>query len=261
MFANETIMLFTRSGEQFTGTVNHDGKHPTHTVVVRCHRCHVVNGERVWLMGMENGRPYSRTGFDCWTCGNTGVRGERRERLYTAKELDRVNKSAATRAARKAEANRIVREQAEEARVAKGAAFRAQNAEFIAKLEKLDGEFWDGFRESFLNRATAPTERQIALVDGEIAKRAKNSSSAFVGVVGDKVTLTITVERVLNFGDRYCPMYISLCRDQAGNVIVYKGTSNAIPGEGETATVIATVAEHTTYNGIAQTRIMRPKAA
>ena len=33
---------------------------------------------------------------------NTGVRGQRKERLYTAVELARVNKSAATRAARKA---------------------------------------------------------------------------------------------------------------------------------------------------------------
>lgn len=252
--------LFTRQGVEFTGTVEiNDAGKPVRYVNVACNRCHVVGGQRLWVMGMENGRPYSRTGFSCWTCGNSGVRKTVAERLYTDAELARVNKAAATRAARKVEVDRVAREQAEAARVAKDVEFRAANAEFIVKLSGLDGEFWDGFRESFLSRAAAPTERQIELVEGEVAKRAKNAASGFVGAVGDKVTLTITVERVLNIGDKYLPIYLSLCRDSTGNVIVYKGNSSAIPGRGETVTVKAAVKEHTVYNGVKQTVIQRPK--
>ena len=92
--------LFNRDGTEFNGTpeINEAGK-PVRYVPVACDRCAVVNGQRLWVRWIENGQPRSNTGFDCWTCGNTGVRGQRKERLYTAVELARVNKSAATRAA------------------------------------------------------------------------------------------------------------------------------------------------------------------
>lgn len=252
--------LFKRDGSIFTGTVNTDQKgRSTYTQVIPCDRCHVIEGRRVWLMGIENGRPYSRTGFDCWTCGNTGVRGYREERLYTAEKLAQVNKAAATRAARKAKADRIARERAEAARVAKDAEFRAQNAEFIAKLDSLDGDFWSQFRNDFLRRYTAPTERQIGLVEGEVAKRAKNAASAFVGNVGDKLTLTVMVERIITLPDYgYGKNYITLMRDQAGNMLVYRGLSD-IGQQGETVTMKATVKEHNVRDGVQQTVIQRPK--
>lgn len=252
--------LFKRDGSIFTGTVNTDQKgRTTYTQVIPCDRCHVIGGQRLWVMGMENGRPYSRTGFDCWTCGNTGIRGQREERLYTAKKLEQVNKTAATRAARKAEADRIAREQAEAARIAKDAAFRAENAEFIAKMDTLDGDFWVAFRNDFLRRAMAPTARQIELVDGEVAKRAKNAASAFVGNVGDKLTLTVTVERIIVLPDYgFGVNYINILRDQAGNLLVYKGLSD-IGQQGETVTMKATVKEHNIRDGVQQTVIQRPK--
>jgi hypothetical protein len=234
------MQLFTREGQEFTGTVQHNesGK-AVHTVNVPCDRCHVFGGRRLWVMGTENGRPYSKTGFDCWTCGNTGVRSTRKERLFTAAELARVNKAAATRAARKAEAHRIAVEQAEAALVGKEAAFRTGNADFIAKLEALEGDYWDGFKQSFYARREAPTERQIALVEGEVAKRAANAASAFVGAVGDKITLTITVERVI--------------------VLEWQCYGTNIGNKGDTLTIKASVKEHVVYNGVNQTVIQRPK--
>ena len=85
--------LFNRNGTEFNGTLQHDdaGK-PVRLVPVACDRCSVIGGVRVWCRGTVNGQPFSNTGFNCWTCSNTGVRGERRERLYTAAELVRVNK-------------------------------------------------------------------------------------------------------------------------------------------------------------------------
>jgi len=251
--------LFSRDGTKFNGTPEfNDAGKPVRWVNVACDRCHVIGGQRMWVMGMENGRPYSKTGFSCWTCGNTGIRKTVKERLYSEAELARLNKSASTRAARKAEAYRIAAEQAEAARAANDSEFRAANAEFIAKLIGLDGEFWDGFRESFLARAKAPTERQVMLVDAEVAKRAANASSGFVGAVGDKVTLTLVIERIVSYQTAFGAQYIHICRTIEGNVVTYKGTAN-IGATDDTVNLTATVKEHTVYNGVKQTVIQRPK--
>jgi len=252
--------LFTRQGDEFTGEVetNCAGK-AIRYVPIPCDRCHVINGQRLWVMGTENGRPYSKTGFECWTCGNTGVRGTRKERLYTEAELARADKMAATRSANKAEANRIALERVEAERAVKDAGFRAENAQFIAKLSSLDGEFWDGFRESFLTRAVAPTERQIGLVEAEIAKRAQNAASGHLGAVGDKLTMTVTVERIIVLESQfYGTNYITIARDEQGNIISYKGRTD-IGSAGDTLTIKATVKEHTVYKGVKQTVIQRPK--
>lgn len=252
--------LFKRDGTLYTGTVNTDEKgRMTYTAVIPCDRCHVVNGERVWLKWIENGQPYSHTGFECWTCGNTGVRRYVEAKLYTAEKLAQINKTAATRAARKAEADRVAREQAEAAKFAKDSAFRVENSEFLSKLENFGGEFWVAFRNDFLRRAIAPTERQIALVDGEIAKRAANAASAFVGNVGDKIMAKVTVERIIVLPDYgFGVSYINLMRDDAGNVLVYKGLTD-IGQKGETVTIKATVKGHDMRDGVCQTTIQRPK--
>jgi hypothetical protein len=252
--------LFTRQGNEFTGTVEtNDAGKAVRYVNVSCDRCHVINGQRLWVMGTENGRPYSKTGFDCWTCGNTGVRSVRQERLFTESELARANKTAATRATRKADADRAAREQIEAARAANDVEFRTSCAQFIATLAKLDGEFWDGFRESFLSRAAAPTDRQIALVDAEVAKRAANAASAHIATVGDKITLTITVERIVVLESKiYGTNYITIGRTPEGSVVTYKGRVH-LGGVGDVSTVKATVSGHEFYNGVAQTTIQRPK--
>jgi hypothetical protein len=260
MKVNDMTQLFNRDGSEFNGTpeFNDSGK-PIRLVPVVCDRCHVINGERVWLMGIENGRPFSRTGFQCWTCGNTGVRGQRKERLYTAVELARVNKAAATREANRQEAFRAAHEKAEAERLAREHAFYTAHVEFISKLNTLEGEFWDNFRKSFYDRMAAPTERQTAMVEEEVAKRAANASSEFFGAVGDKVTITITVEKVITLSSPfYGTSWITIARTEQGNVVTYKGTAD-IGRKGETLTIKATVKGHEMYNNVRQTLIQRPK--
>jgi len=154
---------------------------------------------------------------------------------------------------------RVKQKQAEIVRAANDVNFRADNAAFLQKLETLDGEFWTQFRNDILRRAMAPTERQIALVDGEVAKRVKNASSAFVGNVGDKITIKVTVERIIALPDYgYGVNYITLLRDEAGNVLVYKGLSD-IGQQGEAVVLKATVKSHDMRDGVCQTTIQRPK--
>jgi hypothetical protein len=258
------MQLFTREGQEFNGTVNHNeaGK-AVHTVNVVCDRCHVIGGRRLWIMGIENNRPYSKTGFECWTCGNTGVRATRQERLFSADELARVNKAAATRAAKRFAAEQAAAAAKAAERATAEAAYRAANADFLAKIATLcvgDGQaFWDRLAADLLHWLRAPSERQAALVEAEIAKRVQNASSAFVGAVGDKVTLTITVERIIVLeSEFYGRNFITIARTAEGNVVTYKGRTD-IGDKGETVTVKASVKEHVLYNGVNQTVIQRPK--
>lgn len=256
-------MLFTRNGEEFKGQPDNSFGKPVRWVNVACDRCHVIGGQRLWVMGTENGRPYSKTGFSCWTCGNTGIRKTVKERLYSEAELARLNKSAATRYAKRqaayvAEQQRLSAERAE-----KEAAYRAQHADFLAKIATLctgnGSDFWDKMSADLLLAFRSPSERQIQLVEAEVAKRQKNASSAFFGEVGQRLTITLTVERVITLESQfYGTTWITIGRTPEGNVVTYKGTAN-IGSTDDTVTLTASVKEHTVYQGVKQTAIQRPK--
>ena len=256
--------LFTRDGAEFTGTPQfNDAGRAVRYVPVACDRCHVINGQRLWVMGTENGQPYSRTGFDCWTCGNTGVRREREDRLYTAEELARVNKAAATRAARIAQEQRVAREQAEAQQEARKAAFWAENSAFVQKLDALRDEenpteFFNKLRIDIVGSLRTPSEKLVALVDAEIAKRAALAASRWIGTEGDKVDLTLRVEKIITLRSQWGTSWINVCRTTDGNVVVYKGTTD-VGQEGETVTVQATIGGHELYGETRQTLIKRPK--
>ena len=88
---------------------------------------------------------------------------------------------------------------------------------------------------------------------------AARANSQHLGAVGDKVTLTITVERVIVLkSEFYGDNYITIASDEQGNAITYKGKTD-IGNKGDTRTIKASVKEHTVYNGVKQTVIQRPK--
>ena len=250
--------LYTRSGTEYTGKVqlNAKGK-PTYTYDVACTRCHVVNGQRLYVMGMMNGKPYSHTGFDCWGCGNTGVTSAKTAPLYTAEQVAKLNATADKR-----QAARQAKHEAEQAQAAKDladklAAFKAEHAEFCVELNSLAGEFWNGFRDGFYKRLQAPTERQIALVKAEIAKLQQNATSAYIGAISDRIEIAGTIERVITTESFYGIKHINIIRCNDGNVVLYRG--NYLGGKDDAVHIMATVAEHTEYNGVKQTIVQRPK--
>ncbi len=59
------------------------------------------------------------------------------------------------------------------------AAYRAQHADFLAKIATLctgrGSDFWDRLAADLLVAFTGPSERQIALVNAEVAKRQQNA--------------------------------------------------------------------------------------
>lgn len=86
--------------------------------------------------------------------------------------------------------------------------------------------------------------------DREQAERAK--LSRHIGAVKERITVTLTVERILNWSGMYTT-YCNLRRDEHGNRVKYVG-SNAL----EDGTYKATVKEHGEYKGELVTTIARP---
>ena len=236
------MTLFTR-----TGTPQVQNCPGGYVYRPKCGRCGGEGGSKAWL----------HTGYTCYECGGSGLAAIKTVKLYTAEQNAKLDAIAAKKAAVKTAKTNAAYAAREAELVAQRAAFVADNAEFVATLQGLDGDFWVGFRESFLSRAKAPTERQIALVDAEVAKRAKAPSQHF-GYIGDKVTLTLTCEREVRLESQFGVSWMSICRDTSGNVVIYKGNADFL-GQGKTGEVKATIKEHAVYNGVAQTMIMRPK--
>ena len=110
-------------------------------------------------------------------------------------------------------------------------------------------------QQNFLVNLLAKLDTRAA-ADAERA--AKGAASQHVGVVGDRHRLVLRVRLVRSFESAYGIIWLHVCEDADGNVVVYKG-SKELAARGETVTVIATVAEHGERDGTKQTIIKRPK--
>jgi len=92
-------------------------------------------------------------------------------------------------------------------------------------------------------------------------KAAIDATRAFVGTVGEKITITLKVVHIVELDGSFGTIYINICEDADNNTIIYKGNAKGFPEKGETATITATVKEHGVRNGVKQTVIQRPKLA
>ena len=245
--------LFTRSGTEYTGEVQTSLKgKPTYTYKVSCTRCCEINGQRMWIMGIENGRPYSLTGFECYACHNTGFTSIKTAPLYTAEQLAKLDATAAKRNAVKVAKQAAIDAQHQAAKDA----FVEMNQPFFDALNSLTGEFWERLRGDMANRMKAPTERQIELVNGEVAKRRQNVASVHIGAFGDRIEIDGTIERVISMETHFGIKHINIIRCN-GNVVVYRG--NYLGTKGDSIRMMATVAEHGEREDVKQTIVQRPK--
>ena len=92
-------------------------------------------------------------------------------------------------------------------------------------------------------------------------KAAIDATRAFVGTVGEKITITLKVVHIVELDGSFGTVYINICEDADNNTIIYKGNAKGFPNKDETATITATVKEHGVRNGVKQTVIQRPKLA
>lgn len=239
-----------------------------------CDHCSVVNGERIWCRGIENGRPYSRTGFECWKCGNSGFHGTDKLRLYTAERLAVLNKAQATREAtqaRKADEKR----QQELAAWAAWADANRDVVEFLAKFAEWKPEYGASEFQAGLYTKANRLAQKIQISEAEVgfvrkviasrnARDEKAAASQWIGQIGDRIEVTVTNVRTIDVSFGGWPRvnrYIVVLETDDGQTLKYVGDSNAVPyRNGDSWAIKATVAGHEEYQGTRQTVIQRPKA-
>jgi hypothetical protein len=132
------------------------------------------------------------------------------------------------------------------------------------------GEFLDKMRDA-LDEWGGLTDNQTAAVrkclqraqeklhENAIRRSAQleaDRNSKHVGILSTRREFVLTCDKVFSFDGQYGTSYINICRDQDGNIIVYKGSNGWT--KGETLTVVATVKAHDERDGVAQTIIARP---
>lgn len=224
-----------------------------------CSRCGGAGGSSMW----------AHTGWTCFECGGSGKHknGPESVRLYTADELVKLDASKAKRDAKKqAVTDALV--------VARKAETDQRRADFDAAYGYLltaAEPFIE--RSSFVKdvvrkaRETAyMSDRQEIALSQTIAKMAAEdiakASSGYVGEIGARIEVAVTVDRIASF-DRQSfrgfgseTVWIVTMRDAAGNAIISK-TPSFHPEKGEKFVLRATVKEHGDYRGEKQTTVQR----
>lgn len=251
--------FFTRNGSliQAGDVVRTDGDRCTYKLQRCCRRCGGLGGSNAW----------AHTGWTCYECGGIG-RWMDYARGYTIERLAQLNATLEKRRAKAEEARRIKAE-AEEQRVAGlRAAFKAKHAEAVGWLEanaKEDDYGKLNFAGSLLqslHKWGSLTAGQLQAVEVILVKERERTEqvkhSRHIGAVKERVTVTLTVERVLDWSYGSYPTiyrYCNLCRDENGNRVKYVGSKTL-----EAGTYKATVKELGEYKGELETTIERPKA-
>ena len=243
--------LFFRSGSSIgNARVHVDGARRYVVVQPSCTKCG----------GLGHG-PWRQDGGVCYRCGGFGKERARNERVYTAEKLAVLQaaqaKRDATKAAKQAAAEAAARAQIDAA----AEQFSAANPGLIEWLRAKRGDFFESLSEQFAKRGSLSDAQVAALVrirSQDAERAATGSASQHVGVVGDRHRFVLSVRLVRSFETMYGIIWLHVCDDQDGNVVVYKG-SKELAARGETVTVDATVTEHGEREGTKQTIIKRPK--
>ena len=267
------VQWFNRCGEPFTGCV-YDVKTSKgmakHSYVPRCSRCGGAGGSDKWKF----------TGWTCFDCGGSGRGPKRTESLYTAERLAKLNAAQAKREIVRATKSKIEEDRRIAERREKWQAFRNEHSALVEVLARHAERQEEGLENvnafladlghkmqkygSLSAAQIEAAENSIATIEAEQKER---EQSQHIGRVGERITVILTVEHIVTmegfnpvpgYGRTACYCYLSLCRDNAGNRVVYKG-SHTLCAKGGKITVKATVKDHSEYKGERQTVIARPK--
>jgi len=251
--------FFTRGGSLIPAgdVIRADGDSCTYKFKRCCHRCGGRGGSDAW----------AHTGWTCYECGGVG-RWMDSARGYTAERLAQLNATLEKRRAKAEEARRVKAEAKEQHLAGLWAAFKAEHGEVVGWLEanaKEDDYGEPNFAGSLLQSASlwgSLTAGQIKAVEAILVKERAHAEQAkrsrHIGAVKERITVTLTVELVLDWSYGSYPTiyrYCNLCRDENGNRVKYVGSKIL-----EAGTYKATVKELGEYKGELETTIERPKA-
>ena len=214
-----------------------------------------------WIKGSIAGAKQFKVGCDCVVKTGWGIEGFEKIRA----DHTRARRQAGVQSRRAVRQAQVAAERAQKAADRQEAtqAWRNANSAVVARLTAYEGT--NSFLRDMMSnlshwgnlsaRQLEAVESCFAVIDRTEAARA---NSQHVGAVGDKITLTITVERIIVLESQFGTTFITLARDEQGNAIFYKGRTD-IGSKGDTTTIKAAVKEHTEYSGVKQTVIQRPK--
>lgn len=254
---------FTSAGVEYTGPVHSiDPRKGTaqYDVPYPCSRCGGAGGSEAWKF----------TGFTCFECGGHGYRNRTRAiKLYSAERYAKLQKTrtrrAAILAAKKAADAEALAQLRREAHACHIAAFEEAHPGFAARLQSYiaSNEFLADLYRKLTEVNGWLTEPQVAAAETAIQRIEQAQASRYLEAnIGDRVTLTLTVERVImpDATGYYSipPSWTYICRDTEGRTIVYRGRAEAMPLKGETAKIAATIKSFDVYRDTRQTAIMRP---
>jgi hypothetical protein len=262
-----TTKWFTAFGDEITGVTFHsiDEKKGTakYDVPWPCSRCGGAGSSERWL----------HTGLVCFECGGHGHQSRTREgsaytwERYLKLYADRKARIEKLNAKRKAEADK--RSEARRLRnLEDKTAFDQAHPGFTERLQSyMEGnDFLTDLYRKLVDEFGYLSEAQVEAAEKAFARvDAKRATRWVNGNVGNRVTLTLTVDRVLipeepSYG-QFPSRWTYLCHDSDGNVVVYRGRSEAMPDNGNTGTVVATIKDFGEFRGVKQTIIERPKPA
>lgn len=229
----------------------------------KCGRCGGAGGADKWAY----------TGWTCFDCGGKGIDGTEVIKVYTAEKLAKLNATKAKADAKKAAAAAAKAAQLAAEAAARSEAFLAENAALIARarpyMVSAEGRE-PGFIERVMTKAIAEskiTENQASAVLASIEKieeaARKRAASGYVGKVGERIEVAVTVERVASwerpkFGASWLTEMFSIVtmRTAEGNAVISKSAS-FWSEEGRQFTIRATVKELSEYKGEKQTVVAR----
>ena len=265
--------FFTRSGNPILAAdvMQVSGNHCTYKFQRCCGRCGGLGGSHAW----------AHTGWTCYECGGVG-RWMASARGYTAERLAQLNAMLEKRRAKAEEARRVKAEAEEQRLAGLRAAFKAEHGEVVGWLEanaKGDDSNEPNFAGSLLqslhkwgslkagqlqslHKWGPLTAGQLQAVEAILVREREQAElakhSRHLGAVKERITVTLTVERVLDWSYGSYPTiyrYCNLSRDEHGNRVKYVGSKVL-----EAGTYKATIKELGEYKGELETTIERPKA-
>ena len=244
-------MFYYRSGAEVIGEVQSTAR--SHFVVQPhpCSRCGGKGGSEAWR----------RTGLTCYECNGSGHRDRTRDvPVYTTEALAKLNAKADAKVAAKVAAEK-----------AKDAAFEAAYAEVLAAVAKLHTvpDFVVDVLAKGRKYGTL-SDAQVAAVLKTIDRELAKTQTGWVGTIGERVTLDLTVIFVTSFDSRFGTCHVHGFKDDAGNVLIHKGARIYVEvddnrpnllAKGDKVRIAFNIKEHGVREGVKQTIVTHPSRA
>lgn len=229
--------------------------------------------------GAGRSEAWAYTGYVCYECGGRGTWMEpHTHKLYTAEASAKLDSTQAKRKATRDAKQAAARQERLDSALAAFDGWKSEHAEALERIEKMgtvtgyEWVFgWENLQTilSCLAQKTAPARawlvesatKTATTVARLVAENEAKRAAGWIGKVGDKVEVTVTLRNRL---DRQISEYPTIwshlhIMETAGHeTVVYRG-SKVLGGKGDTLVIKAAIKALDEYEGVKQTVIQRPK--